>query len=230
MSIFISSAQGTALLALHLVFIVAAAPVACGSDASLDMPADLQWTIEGQHVDVWRFEADESGGQLTQEARVALLNGGGSPLRIEQIAWLGGHAHMTLQELGGSTQLPHDLGAGQILNLRVRYAPLPGESSLGEGRLRIVAAGETLTLGFNVRPRGAKGCLDSSELMFINPVASAATHCLRLSNCGGESTLIRAAASSMASGSWSSLETISCSTERSALFGWKVGRAVLART
>lgn len=202
MSVYITSAQGVVLLALHLVLFACVAPVACGSDATLDVPADLQWSIEGQHTDLWLFESDASGGQLTQDARVTLLNAGGSTLRIESVQWLGGHPHMGLQALDVVSAWPHELAAGKSLNLRVRYVPVFGESAIGEATLRVRWGDEALVLRFGVRPQGAKGCLDSSELTFINPTTAPATRCLRLSNCGDVPFAVGAAFIAPVSASW----------------------------
>ena len=186
MSVMTTTLQGAVLLGLHFALILAAAPIACGSEPELDLPPALEWTVESEHTDLWLFEADQSGGQLSQDAQVVLRNTGGGRLRIDTVRWLGGHPHMAMHEEGVITSWPHELASGKTLAMRVRYAPVPGELSSGEATLEVKYAGGQLTLRFAVRPKEAQACLDTSELKFVNPSPSSATRCLRLRNCGDQ--------------------------------------------
>lgn len=169
---------------LLVLFMLLFSGCSCSEPLELKVPGALGWTIEGELRQDWTFPADQTGGQLTQQARVLLYNAGGSTLRIHSVDWLGGNDQMNLQTpaLGA---WPAELSGSEHLEYQVRYQPDIAVADSGVAQLRIRHDGGVLTLSFSVAPMGAKACVDAQDLLFINPKPGAPQQqCVTVSNCG----------------------------------------------
>ncbi|MCO4763853.1 MAG: hypothetical protein KC502_20235 [Myxococcales bacterium] len=149
----------------------------------------LSFTVEGQpNQHSWQFSSDTSGGQLTQQAAILVVNSGAVPLQISAVSFETDNPYMRLIYPSGKPAFPVTLATNERLKLLIRFKPDSNIADFRSGRLTIGhndAERGPVEVRFGVELSGAKVSFDKKAHPFINPsAANPQTACFKFGNIG----------------------------------------------
>lgn len=172
--------------------------IGCGSEAALETFPQIEYTVEGQSGrKVWEFSPDTTGGQLTMQAKVLVLNSGEGVLDLKDIKFDTTNPFLKLVYPKGKPAFPVSLDSNERIQLEVRFAPDPNIEN-NESAIMTIKHNDAdkadIVVQFKIRLSGPKVDLQDKNYVFLNPSsANPPKACFKFGNKGSAPLIFKSA-------------------------------------
>ena len=170
----------------------------CGSKNELTLFPQVDYTVEGQsNRKVWEFAPDTTGGQLTFQAKVLVLNSGEGALVLSDIKFDTQNTFLKLVYPKGKPSFPVSLASNERLQVEVRFTPDPNIENNEPATLTIKhndAQKSDIVIQFKILASGPRINLQDKNYVFLNPSsANPPKACFKFGNKGSAPLIFKSA-------------------------------------